>query len=57
MDSVDSPEAAIDDEEDGDEESGHLAGVDEWVRPIDREQERFQMIINFLHRIYTAQKK
>lgn len=30
----DSPEAAIDDEKDGDEEGGHLAGVDQGVRPV-----------------------
>ena len=28
-----SPEAAINDEEDGDEEGGHLTGVHEGVRP------------------------
>lgn len=29
------PEAAIDNEEDGNEEGGHLAGVDEGVRPVE----------------------
>lgn len=38
-----SPEAAVDDEKDGDEEGGHLAGVDEGVRPTQRGERRTSM--------------
>ena len=33
MDTEDSPEAAIDDEKNGDEEGGHLAGINQGVCP------------------------
>lgn len=35
-----SPEAAIDDEEDGDEEGGHLAGVNQGVGPAEEEERK-----------------
>lgn len=33
------PEAAIDDEEDGDQERWHLTGVDQGIRPGEEEKE------------------
>lgn len=36
------PEAAVDDEEDGNEEGGHLAGVDQGVRPVEEQQQQQQ---------------
>lgn len=36
------PEAAVDNEEDGNEEGGHLAGVDEGVRPGEEERKKHQ---------------
>lgn len=35
-----SPEAAIDDEKDGDEEGGHLAGVNQGVGPEEEEERK-----------------
>lgn len=35
-----SPEAAIDDEKDGDEEGGHLAGVNQGVGPAEEEERK-----------------
>lgn len=37
---ISSPEAAIDDEKDGDEEGGHLAGVNQGVGPAQEEERK-----------------
>lgn len=37
-----SPEAAIDDEKDGDEEGGHLAGVNQGVGPAEENERKHQ---------------
>lgn len=37
---ISSPEAAIDDEKDGDEEGGHLAGVNQGVGPAQEDERK-----------------